>query len=111
MKARNEAERQRNREYAKRYRINNPEKAAISHRKANAKWKKKHREKHVANNIVWRYIGYGKLVRPSSCQRCGRISAIHAHHHDYSKPLDVEWLCIYCHELIHHGPPEKNTAP
>lgn len=47
----------------------------------------------------------GHLIRPDSCQRCnapntpcsdGR-SRIQAHHHDYSKPLDVEWICAACH--------------
>ena len=47
----------------------------------------------------------GSLIRPSACQLCGinpgvavdGRSKIHAHHHDYSKPLDVEWLCAKCH--------------
>jgi hypothetical protein len=28
-----------------------------------------------------------------------------AHHSDYSKPLDIEWLCNSCHERLHA---EKN---
>ena len=46
----------------------------------------------------------GELVRPDSCSRCGRSgvasdgrSIIQAHHHDYSKPLEVEWICSACH--------------
>lgn len=50
-------------------------------------------------------IKYGVLVRPDICERCGKDpgkasdgrSKIHAHHHDYDKPLDVEWLCAKCH--------------
>ena len=47
----------------------------------------------------------GLLTRPSKCQRCGEAerfgtdgrSLLHGHHADYSKPLDVEWLCASCH--------------
>lgn len=47
----------------------------------------------------------GRIVRPNQCERCGQNpgtgrdgrSLLHAHHHDYSKPLDVEWLCVKCH--------------
>ena len=47
----------------------------------------------------------GALIRPEKCSRCNCIpkpaidgrSSIHAHHHDYDKPLDVEWICAKCH--------------
>jgi hypothetical protein len=54
----------------------------------------------------------GQLVRPTTCERCGRIPAnvrpddlfappnvrrISGHHTDYTKPLDVQWLCHWCH--------------
>ena len=50
-------------------------------------------------------IKTGVLVRLVSCERCNTIplptsdgrAAIQAHHHDYSKPLDVEWICAKCH--------------
>lgn len=51
---------------------------------------------HVAlNNAVKR----GKIVR-QPCKECGAPKA-HAHHHDYSKPFDVEWLCVVCHRREH----------
>ena len=47
----------------------------------------------------------GVLVRPEACQQCGQIppptsdgrASIQGHHHDYEKPLDVEWICAKCH--------------
>lgn len=54
---------------------------------------------------VRRAIKDGRLVRPETCQTCKRIpplmrdgrSQIQAHHPDYTKPIDVEWLCSKCH--------------
>lgn len=45
----------------------------------------------------------GAITRPSSCQGCGCPDTEHrieAHHYDYSKPLDVIWLCTPCHSRI-----------
>ncbi len=47
----------------------------------------------------------GKLEVPACCPRCGATPPpnkggarqIQAHHADYSKPLEVEWLCVKCH--------------
>lgn len=48
----------------------------------------------------------GKLV-PQPCQhirsngqRCGDLK-VHGHHEDYSKPLDVIWLCAMHHAWLH----------
>ena len=46
----------------------------------------------------------GRIERPSECSECSdnRIP-IEAHHEDYFKPLEVEWLCRPCH-LQRHNP-------
>jgi len=42
----------------------------------------------------------GRLsVKP--CEMCGSDENIDAHHDDYSKPLDVQWLCRGCHLRLH----------
>lgn len=39
----------------------------------------------------------GILIRPTTCEVCGREGKIQGAHADYSKPLDVRWLCRSCH--------------
>lgn len=49
------------------------------------------------------YVYYGKIKR-QPCEVCGAMPT-EAHHPDYSKPLDVEWLCP-----THHREREKEKA-
>lgn len=44
-------------------------------------------------------INRGKLVR-QPCEVCGEIK-VDAHHDDYSKPLEVRWLCRLHHRQHH----------
>lgn len=54
--------------------------------------------RHLANVAV----RLGFLVRPKACPKCKRSDlGIHAHHKDYSKPLNVNWLCSECHGKEH----------
>lgn len=46
-------------------------------------------------------IRSGELVR-QPCVKCGGRGT--AHHHDYSKPLDVVWLCVRHHAEEHRIP-------
>lgn len=58
----------------------------------------KHPDKCRARNAI-RY-----LKKPTSCSRRGHDFAVRrreAHHHDYSRPTDVEWLCSACHGDTH----------
>lgn len=57
--------------------------------------------KHSARNKVYRAIKSGKLVKATECSQCGSIHRIQAHHIDYSKPLEVVWLCRTCHTNEH----------
>ena len=54
---------------------------------------KKHRARAALNRAVRR----GILIRPSVCSQCKRKRKTTAHHNDYDKPLEVEWLCYECH--------------
>ncbi len=53
----------------------------------------------AATSKVAKAIKSGALVR-QPCEVCG-AEKVDAHHDDYSKPLDVRWLCRK-HHLHHH---------
>ena len=50
--------------------------------------------RHAVNNA----IRDGRLV-PQPCFVCGKKAE--AHHADYSRPLDVTWLCFEHHRQLH----------
>lgn len=55
-------------------------------------------EKYRARTAVGNAVRDGRLKR-QPC-KCG-ATKVQAHHHDYSKPLDVVWLCFGCHRREH----------
>ena len=48
----------------------------------------------------------GTLVR-QPCLVCGETKS-DAHHPDYDKPLEVEWLCRFHHSAVHHPNAPQN---
>ena len=54
-----------------------------------------------AYNSVRRAITSGVISIPDNCSRCHSSARLCAHHEDYSKPLDVTWLCCSCHMRVH----------
>jgi len=53
------------------------------------------------------------LEKPAVCHHCQLPSKrpLHAHHEDYSKPLDVVWLCSACHRFFHRGRKMEDFHP
>jgi ribosomal protein S27AE len=64
-------------------------------------------QKYQAKNAVNNAVRDGKLTRPAACEQCGSTFALHGHHDDYSKPLEVRWLCAACHHQYHHTPKQQ----
>lgn len=69
-----------------------------------------------AYRIVQRAVAGGRLRAPGACSHCGIPNVrLHAHHDDYSRPLDVRWLCSKCHVAEHQyntdGPDPERRAP
>lgn len=58
-------------------------------------------QKYKARNAVNNGIRDGYLARGTECFFCGTSERLQAHHHDYSRPLDVFWLCPKCHGKLH----------
>jgi hypothetical protein len=54
-------------------------------------------------SVVQNAVRHGKLKRPHQalCQQCGKPKAL-KHHDDYSKPMDVIYLCQKCHTERHN---------
>ncbi len=58
--------------------------------------------KERAHQVLKRAIRRGDIIRPTVCSNCPRHDVrIIGHHNDYTKPLEVEWLCEECHSKIH----------
>lgn len=57
--------------------------------------------KRKARRAVSLAIGKGILRRLDFCESCGSRDGIEAHHEDYSRPLDIKWLCKRCHTDVH----------
>ena len=63
------------------------------------KWRDNNRQKYRAEDLVRYYIKTGKIKR-DCCEICDDQNS-HAHHDDYSKPLEVHWLCRTHHSEYH----------
>jgi hypothetical protein len=66
-----------------------------------AKDAKRDKIKYGARIAVMRAIQSGRLTRPDKCGSCGGACKPDAHHRDYSKPLEVDWMCAKCHGEEH----------
>ena len=74
-------------------------KGAASKRACTKRQRKKFPLETMARQIVYFAVKGGALT-PGPCERCDKSPA-QAHHEDYSKPLDVVWLCPPCHAQRH----------
>lgn len=100
--------RERTNERKRLWRLDNPERGRIHYQK----WYRSESGKEYLRNNIYKNgvrqitndaIRAGKLIK-QPCEVCGE-DKVHAHHLDYSKPLEVMWLCDKHHREWHkkHG--------
>jgi hypothetical protein len=65
-----------------------------------SEYKLENPEKALAHTLVSLAKDSGELVM-QPCEVCG-VMPTQAHHDDYSKPLEVRWLCVTHHIRLHH---------
>ena len=75
------------------------EKYRKSHNIASEKYRINNPQKRNAHMVVDSAIRSGALKR-MPCGVCGDVLS-EAHHEDYNKPLDVQWLCQKHHKIRH----------
>lgn len=87
--------RERQAELNKAYRERHPERVNEIQRR----YRQNNRLKYLARTTLGNAIRDGKLFK-LPCHVCG-AKKTEAHHHDYTKPLTVTWLCKRHHEELH----------
>jgi hypothetical protein len=73
-----------------------------------ARWNAKHPLAYKAHYLVSNAIRDKRLFK-QPCTICGSTEHVHGHHRDYTKPLDVTWLCVRCHLRVHAAFPELSA--
>jgi len=86
-------------EYAKKMKDDPVFKASVY--TSTKKYRENNPEKYKAHSKVNNSSGDKKIEKPELCSVCGKKKNLEGHHYDYSKPLDVVWVCHTCHIKIH----------
>lgn len=95
---RNRKDPERHAKYNREYRAKYPEKIKTQ---ARARYKRD-KLKIACRSKTFLAIKSGILTR-QKCVKCGceNMEKIEAHHEDYTKPLEIIWLCTTCHGKQH----------
>jgi len=76
-------------------------------RKYSAEMRVKHKKKKSAGQKFWNKFRYGSIPK-LPCKKCGTTKLVEAHHPDYDKPFDIQWLCSKHHKEWHRSNEAKN---
>jgi hypothetical protein len=70
-------------------------------KKAGENYKHRYPMKYAAHVIFRNAVRDGKVIRADFCSVCKSTYKVEGHHDDYTKPLEVRWLCESCHKQWH----------
>jgi hypothetical protein len=76
-----------------------------------AGYAEKHAARRAANVALGNAVRDGRVLK-GTCLVCGEEKS-QGHHFDYSRPLEVVWLCVHHHAAVHKVDREikRITAP
>ena len=80
-------------------------KGGITSATFNKRDRERYPHKNKARVILRKAVKEGDIFKPNYCSKCGvqkEKKEIHGHHEDYTKPLEVIWVCAWCHNKIHN---------
>lgn len=78
----------------------------IAKQKAQTNYKQRYPMIYAAHVITRNALRDGKIFREDICSVCGSDYKVEGHHDDYTKPLELRWLCEPCHKKWHrHNTP------
>lgn len=80
--------------------------SSLERKDSAAEKQKQHRaknpDKYKARTAVSNALRDKRLFK-QPCKYCNSTEKLQAHHYDYSKPLDVIWVCFKCHRQKEHN--------
>lgn len=78
----------------------------LAKKKAVDAYYKRYPMTYAAHVITGNAVRDGRLFQATSCSVCNSTEKIEGHHDDYTKPMEVRWLCNKCHREWHkHNKP------
>jgi hypothetical protein len=111
--------------HAERFRARHPERVSANSKR----WYEANREKTYESVKAWaernlervaivnrasarvhHALRTGRMIRPDACSACGKRCKPDGAHGDYSKPLEVRWLCRSCHQKWDRAEPKTLRA-
>ena len=82
------------------------DKGKNTRKRASINFRLKYPLRYAANVLTQQALRRGDLRHALFCEACGSNEKLEAHHDDYTKPLQVTWLCSKCHQAWHrHNTP------